>query len=137
MLNSSLLINLSGCLAGDPVDVVRQQDQHHPPGRLRRPDQVGGAGTRHLLAFLPSKAFTTFLVEFSNKFNEKWNISCFFIELARMRSNERASNLTLLFANHAQLSVPPTRLLFHSSGCQTAENFSGFSAPEFCCNSHF
>ena len=56
------------------------------------------------------QAFTTFLVEFPNKFNEKWNISCFFIELARMRSNERASNLTLLFANHAQLSVPPHAL---------------------------
>ena len=31
----------------------------------------------------------------------------------------------------------PTRLLFHSSGCSKADNFSGFSAPEFCCNSHF
>ena len=45
------------------------------------------------------------------------------------QSNEKASNLTLLFANHAQLSVSPTRLLFHSS--ETAGNFSGFSRPEF------
>ena len=41
-------------MTGDPVDVVRQQDQHHPPGRLRRADQVSGPGTRHLKAFLPS-----------------------------------------------------------------------------------
>ena len=41
-------------MTGDPVDVVRQQDQHDSPGRLRRADQVSGPGTRHLKAFLPS-----------------------------------------------------------------------------------
>ena len=54
LLDPSLLIKLNGWLTGDPVDVVRQQDQHHPPGRLRRADQVSGPGTRHLKAFLPS-----------------------------------------------------------------------------------
>ena len=118
-----------GLLAGDPVDLVRQQDQHDPPGRLRRAHQVGGGAGTRLVSLL------SFLLRIHNISRWtptiQWEMETFpasSLNLDR-QSNEKASNLTLLFANHAQLSVSPTRLLFHSS--ETAGNFSGFSGPEF------
>ena len=118
-----------GLLAGDPVDLVRQQDQHDPPGRLRRAHQVGGGAGTRLVSLL------SFLLRIHNISRWiptiQWEMETFpasSLNLDR-QSNEKASNLTLLFANHAQLSVSPTRLLFHSS--ETAGNFSGFSGQNF------
>ena len=70
----SVLLNLNACLPGDPVDLVRQQDQRNPPRRLRWTHQVSRAGIRRLLAFNPSPHSQHFSLNFTNsKKRENYN----------------------------------------------------------------
>ena len=120
-----MLLNLNACLPGDPVDLVRQQDQRNPPRRLRRPHQVSRPGIRRLLAFNPSPHSQHFSLNSTNSTGNGM------FSASSLNSNEKAENLTLLFATHAQLSVFPTRFLFHSSVWETDQSFLGFSAQNF------
>ena len=121
----SVLLNLNACLPGDPVDLVRQQDQRNPPRRLRWTHQVSRPGIRRLLAFNPSPHSQHFSLNSTNSTGNGM------FSASSLNSNEKAENLTLLFATHAQLSVFPTRFLFHSSVWETDQSFLGFSAQNF------
>ena len=120
-----LLAKLSGWSAGDPVDVVRQQDQHDPPGRLRRAHQVGGGAGTRLLAFLPSPHSQHFSLNLNNSMgNGTFPASS--LNLDRQLQWKSFKPYPALCESRPTQCFPHALTVPLFSGCSTAANFLDF-----------